>query len=338
MAGEPGKADTPADGTAVVAVGLGELPAGVPTRVVIAPWGQVESVNGSFIVDAESARAAVEAFEAQGNDLPIDYEHQTLGGRYASPSGQAPAAGWVKRLEAVEGEGLVATVEWTRPALAQLAARQYRYLSPVVVVRKEDRRLVALHSAALTNKPAIARTRPIVNSGGREFTTKAQRARGMTDEHTDRKENGRTEEHPMQSGWDDLRCRLGLDGSADEATVLMAASQRIEDLQGQLARRAAEETAAEAMKAGKLTTAQREWAVALILRDPELFASWLAGAPVVVPHGQVAPPEGAGGHGGARATVEEAARREYRQSALLQSLTSEEAYVADAVRRRDFGF
>jgi phage I-like protein len=254
-------------------------------------------------------------FEAQGNDLPIDYEHQTLGGRYASPTGQAPAAGWIKRLDAVEGEGLVAEVAWTKPALSQLASRQYRYLSPVVVVGKRDGRLVALHSAALTNKPAIARTHPIVNSG------KKARVIPVADE-----------EDSMQTAWQELRDRLELETSADDEAVLIAASQRIEALQGQLARRDAEETVALAMEAGKLTSAQKAWALELVLRDPEAFASWLKDAPVIIPHGQVAPPteEMDGDRRGASLAL--GATREYRTSWLLQMLTSEEAYVADALR------
>ena len=137
---------------------------------MIAPWGQVESANGRFVVDAESARLVLEAFDAQGIDVPIDYEHQSLGGVYASPTGQAPAAGWIRALKAADpteadeaGAGLFAAVEWTDAAREKLTAREYRYLSPVVLVRKSDRRVVALHSAALTNKPAIVGMKPIVN-------------------------------------------------------------------------------------------------------------------------------------------------------------------------------
>ncbi len=65
---------------------------GVPSRVLLAPWGTVDSANGSFVLDDESARLAVAAFNEHGTDLPIDYEHQTLGGTYSSPTGKAPAA------------------------------------------------------------------------------------------------------------------------------------------------------------------------------------------------------------------------------------------------------
>jgi phage I-like protein len=143
-------------------------------RVLIAPWGQVQSANGDFVLDAEAGRMVVEAFAGHGTDVPVDYEHQSLGGTYASPSGQAPAAGWIKGLHLVGPEdggiepGLYADVEWTESAQAKLSAREYRYISPVVIVRKRDRRVVALHSAALTNKPAIVGMRPIVNKAGNE--------------------------------------------------------------------------------------------------------------------------------------------------------------------------
>ena len=98
----------------------------IPTRILLAPWGQVESTNGSFIVDDEAAQMAIEAFEEHGTDLPIDFEHQTLGGVYASPTGQAPAAGWIKSVRAEAGVGLIAEIEWTDEARDMLAAKQYR--------------------------------------------------------------------------------------------------------------------------------------------------------------------------------------------------------------------
>ena len=92
----------------------------IPSRVLLTPWGPVESTNGSFIVDEESVRLALAAFEEHGTDLPIDYEHQTLGGRYSSPNGQAPAAGWVKRIFGEPGVGLLAEIEWTDQAAKML--------------------------------------------------------------------------------------------------------------------------------------------------------------------------------------------------------------------------
>ncbi len=137
-----------------------------PARVLLLPWGDVVSDKGDFLIDDESAAAMVAAFSEHGTDLPIDYEHQTLGGEYARADGTAPAAGWIRRLEVVPRQGIFGTVEWTARGRELIAAREYRYLSPVVEVRQSDKRAVGLHSAAMTNKPAIVGMRPIANKVG----------------------------------------------------------------------------------------------------------------------------------------------------------------------------
>ena len=114
------------------------------TRILIAPWGEVESSRGNFVVDQEAMAATIEQFREHGTDIPIDFEHQTLGGPYTSPDGLAPAAGWIKDLIGVESVGLLADVEWTELGLEHLHKRQYRYLSPVALIRKSDRRRQAV--------------------------------------------------------------------------------------------------------------------------------------------------------------------------------------------------
>ena len=101
-------------------------------------------------------------FAARGNDIVIDYEHQTLEG------GQAPAAGWIKELQDRGPDGLWARAEWTEKAKEYLANKEYKYLSPVVLVRRADNKAVAIHSVALTNAPAISGVRPIVNKDGKK--------------------------------------------------------------------------------------------------------------------------------------------------------------------------
>jgi len=148
-------------------LGARPVPAEVPVRVLIAPWGEVASANGTFVLDESAGEAVLATFHEHGTDIPVDYEHQSLGGAYASPSGQAPAAGWIRGLLVCRpGEddepGLYADVDWTLGGRERLAAREYRYLSPVVIVRKSDRRVQALHSVALTNTPAEPGTSPRV--------------------------------------------------------------------------------------------------------------------------------------------------------------------------------
>lgn len=364
-----------------------EVSDAVPREVLVAPWGVVESANGTFVVDEEGARLAIAAFEAQGTDLPIDYEHQTLGGGYASPTGQAPAAGWIKRLFVVRpvgiackgdratdgrsdeenpvtrapsfslggraGAGLYAEVEWTEPARAQLAARQYRYLSPVAIVRKSDRRLVALHSAALTNKPAILGMRAIVNRdpgfGFRVPGCAHETADGQEDASCDNAEGRgrgaaeqgrrrRKEVREMTEVLERLRGQLGLAKEEEGEAVLLAASERIESLTEAARRSEAESRVAAAMEAGKLTEAQREWAVSLAMKDAAAFEAWEASAPVVVQVGRLDGITAEGGPvtcGGAereKAVIAAKARAEFRANPALALLTSEEAYVALALR------
>ncbi len=303
MSDKTGVCDRAADErTTLPATAIGGDP--VPDRVLIAPWGRVKSTRGEFVVDEESAREAREAFHAHGTDLPIDYEHQTLGGAYSSPSGQAPAAGWIKDIASEPGVGLFALVHWTDDARRHLGGGQYRYLSPVAIVRKTDRKLVAIHSVALTNKPAIVGMQPIVN----------------------RAEGGHGSDH--EAALLALRARLDLDVAVPAPQIIAAACDRIAQLEEAARQRDAAARVDVAFQAGKITDAQRSWATELALRDARLFDQWLATAPVVVMPGRTEPPgPSSAGRGDAAA-----ARAEYRAHPELADLTSEEAYVADAVR------
>ena len=280
----------------------------VPTRVLLAPWGNVESTNGSFVVDDEAVQLAAEAFDEHGTDLPIDYEHQTLGGTYSSPSGQAPAAGWIKGIVAQPGVGLLAEIEWTEQAREMLAAKEYRYLSPVAIIRKTDRKLVAIHSAALTNKPAIVAMQPIVNQ-----------VDPPPDEPKDR---------PLTL----LRAELDLAPEAAAAEVLLAASQRFAELRRQAQRRHVEDRIREAIQTGKLVEAQRTWAETLVAREEELFDEWLRTTPVVVARGASTPPGHGEGAEPGQGAIAAKARAEFRAHRMLSGLTTEEAYVADTLR------
>lgn len=68
----------------------------VPEWVQLVAAGLVRSSKGDFLADAQALRETVAAFEALGRDMVVDYEHQTLSGS------EAPAAGWIKALEARE--------------------------------------------------------------------------------------------------------------------------------------------------------------------------------------------------------------------------------------------
>ncbi len=291
-----------------------------PGELLVAPWGEVASTQGSFVLDEAAAELVLGAFARHGTELPIDYEHQSLGGAYASPTGQAPAPGCSRRLWALrpgEGKpaGLYAEVGWTEAGRAKVAAGEYRYLSPVVLVRKVDRRVVALHSAALTNKPAIVGLRPIAH---REAAAVEQDVM-VGDESA--------EAVPVR-----LREVLALGEDVAVGAVMTAAAERLAALSEELARRDARERVAAAVQAGKVAPVQRAWAEALALKDAAMFEAWAASAPRVMVLGRTEPPEDGAGAGSE--LVIASARREYRSRPELATLTSEEAWVGMALRER----
>lgn len=92
-------------------------------------------------------------------ELPIDYEHGIEG---AEPGQAIPAAGWIKAIDDAPDENgiLWGTVEWTRKAAAHIAAKEYKYISPVIDPTVRDNKTGdaqgwTLTSAALTNTPVL---------------------------------------------------------------------------------------------------------------------------------------------------------------------------------------
>src|SRR5262249_38160144 len=156
----------------------------------------------------------------------------------------------------------------------RLANREYRYLSPVALVRRHDRRLIGLHSAALTNKPAISGMRPLVN---RTCATCADQCRAS--------DAAAPAQHLAA-----LRIALSLENEADGAMVLRTAVGRVRGRERAEQHRFASERVNAAMAAGKLTPAQRDWAFGLALREPAEFDRWQASAPRVVVSGRTAAP------------------------------------------------
>lgn len=130
---------------------------GTPAEFQVLPAGKIE-VHGDepAYLDEESAVKIIAAYKSRGNDMVIDYEHQSLA------DVQSPAAGWIKDLVWKGAEGLWAVVEWTAKAAEYLKNREYRYFSPVMLVGAVDRKVALLVNVALTNNPAMNNLRPIV--------------------------------------------------------------------------------------------------------------------------------------------------------------------------------
>lgn len=275
---------------------------GVPNEIKILPLGMVHSQKGDFQVDDESVEMIRSHFKERKLDLVIDYEHQTL------QDIQAPAGGWIKDI--YKGEDvLIAKVEWTQKAAEYLKNKEYRYLSPVVLVRKKDRKAMKLHSVALTNTPAIDGMFPIVNSEDiddfkeeedfmelKELITLL----GLTETATIEDVRKALTEALKKTSTDGnevvanstVLSLLSLNEDArteDVVASIMAlkagntdVAAELLELKNQLAEKEADELVNMALKEGKISAAQTEWAKQYALSDKKGFKSFLEKAPVVV--------------------------------------------------------
>ena len=278
----------------IACAGQGVELSGVPTEIKILPLGRVHSQKGDFNVDDESFELIRKQFKDRKLDLVIDYEHQTLS------DVQAPAGGWIKDLYKGE-DAIIAKVEWTPKAAEYLKNKEYRYLSPVVLVRKRDQKATAIHSVALTNTPAIDGMFALVNSLDIEDISEGGN-KEMDGKKPGEGDGKPGDGEPKPEGADmvansTILSMLGLKADAkteDVAASIMALKAGAPDTQAELlalkqrmAERDADEEVQKALKAGKITAAQSEWAKSYALKDMEGFKGFVDKAPVVVPQGKL---------------------------------------------------
>jgi phage I-like protein len=124
----------------------------MPAGLFRAGDGRPHNIPG-WVMSRSAALRIIDLANDRTNDFVIDFEHQSLdASRNGTP---APAAGWFKRMEWREGDGLyVVDARWTDLAAKMIAAREYRYISPVFSFDK-DGNVSSVLNAALTNTPAL---------------------------------------------------------------------------------------------------------------------------------------------------------------------------------------
>ena len=272
-------------------------------------WIEIEG-EGKALIDRQTYKEMTAYFTRRGNDIVIDYEHQTVEGT------KAPAAGWIKGFRYTDGVGIEAQADWTDEAKGYIEKGEYRYFSPVFLVRNSDKRVIAVHSVALTNAPKINHLTPILAKLGEEFQ----------------------EEETNMEFLKRLIAKLGIEAGADEDKIVEAVEavvakankgpeqvevvakdvlqaldltegdsstvvasihalkqstkgavsrEEFDRLQKDLNKRDADEVVAKARLEGKISPDQKEWADAYALRDLEGFKTFVAKAPVVIPVGEL---------------------------------------------------
>lgn len=142
-----------ATATAIFATDLAQAENTAPEWVELFPAGpELKARDGrTWTADPQ---AVLSAFAANNAPLPIDYEH---GQDHLAPEGkEAPAAGWIVKVENRAG-AVWGMVEWTARAAKMIVDREYRFLSPAFNTTKAGR-ITRLLGAGLVNRPALEMT------------------------------------------------------------------------------------------------------------------------------------------------------------------------------------
>lgn len=242
--------------------------------VHLLPAGRFVGVDGRGPYDASDLEGIVLASRdwAGRRQLVIDYNHQT--DLTKKSGGPAPAAGWIVGLQ-TRDDGIWGLVEWTPTAAQQIAAREYRYISPVIAHDRSGR-VYSIRRAALTNEPNL------------DQLTALNMAEDTMDDT----------EFMMR-----LRELLGLPQDADRAAIVAALVPRIESMQSAqpdptkfvpigdfqravaeanklrqgIALKEAQHHVDECIRDGRILPWMRDWGISLCQANLPAFEQFIAG-------------------------------------------------------------
>jgi phage I-like protein len=284
---------------------------------------------GKIVVDDESLNSIM-AFrkKREPNDEVIDYEHKSFSGE------EAPAGGWIKKLLNKGKDGIWGVVEWTEKARKMIEAKEYRYFSPVTLTRKTDGKVLGLLGGGLTNMPNILGMQPLTNKSVQksEFVIlnqiqthkeepkmkKLLALLGLAETATEDEAsvalnnlitaNQSAETVIAQNKATVEALGLKPDATASEITgTIMAMKQThsqhgdlagtVAELTNKLALRDAAEAVEVALHSGKITPAQKPWAIDYATKDLAAFQVFVNKAPVIVHTGEIVKDEQGTGSG-----------------------------------------
>jgi len=288
-----------------------------PEWVMLIPAGEFSGRDGRGPFRLANAERVIAATEALGltAGVPIDYDHAT---DFAAPKGRpAPAAGWIRELEERAG-ALWGRVDWTPHGAKAITSREYRYLSPVFQYAP-DGAVTRLLRAGLTNNPNLYLTAISARAAGavtphpersNAMDTLLQQLceiLGLDDDASpeevlaavralsDGARDDDDEDDDEDGEGDDTSdgdCADDGDGDAADAMragadparyVAVAQFQRVlgelNQMRAERASERAERAVDDAIKAGKLIPAQRQWALSYCQADFKGFAAFAARQP-----------------------------------------------------------
>ncbi|MEW5804928.1 MAG: phage protease [bacterium] len=295
----------------------------VPVEIQLLPWGEQHTEKGDWVVDDASLRLIIADFAGRKNDPVIDYEHQSLGEGIAPAAGWIKklinkgtlglwaAVEWTQRAaEFIKNKEYryLSPVFFRDPETLRVTRLVNAGLTnvplidgmvplvnkqPVIFnhsIPKEDAMKKKL-AALLGLKEDAPDEEFIQVISARMEAAKAQGAQGAqgnsltSHEKIPAEITGLLGLEPGAKTADVAARIQSLKQSADQTTALAA---KVTTLEEGAKKREAGELVEAAMKEGKVTPAQREWADAYALRDPEGFKLFVAKAPQIVPFDQIA--------------------------------------------------
>lgn len=189
-----------------------------PKWVQLLPKGKyLHPTHGELDVTDDVVTQMAENVEkgVRGQQLDIDYEHKEgpRGGR---------AAGWLVRAEARD-DGLWGLVSWTKRALEEIKAGEWRYFSPEFNWKWTDHKgntfSNVLFGGALTNRPFLKNILPVNLS---EIDVENE-DKLLSDDQTGKE--GENEEVYGLKFMEQLRQKLGLSEGATEEQILARADE-----------------------------------------------------------------------------------------------------------------
>lgn len=125
---------------------------GAPEWIMLYPAGRLVVGRDKRRFTVQDPAAVIAATRPM-LPLVIDYEHDF---ELRSPGQDTPAAGWIEDLEVRDG-AIWGRVAWAERAANAIAGREWRFISPVLLFRRDTdpMEVVALASAGLTHRPNL---------------------------------------------------------------------------------------------------------------------------------------------------------------------------------------
>ncbi len=293
-----------------------------PDKIKILPVGRINSEKGDFVVDEESYNAMKAEMQRRGIDIVIDYEHQTLQDVQAPASGwvkeliYTPEAiiakvEWTQKAQEYlknKEYRYLSPVVLTRKkdnkavALHSLALTNtpaingmFAIVNSANIETENDtggKGMDLQKLKELLGLPADAAEEAVMNAL-MEKLGNAEKKEEEAKPEPDKEDAGETEvvANSVILGLLGLKENAKTEDVAGKIMALKAGAdsqqQEIADALNRLKDREADEVVMNALKAGKITAAQKDWAKDYVLKDRKGFDAFIEKAPVVVPVGKL---------------------------------------------------